>query len=415
VLRLADMLRRHRTVLALAAVTLLSRAVATALLCFGFSRYNRIAFDLAGDVGNWFMFIFDSRYFGTPYIELRREYPVGAGLLYMLLTPVWKFVETEPWEFLAWHGALMAVADVANTVLFYDLVRRVSPQRAVALTLLFALNLTALVLSPVRYESWMVTTVLVGLREARRGRLVATAVALSLGAWLKWFPLLLVPAAKTESDRVSTRHGWPDVVVVFALVSFALNVPFMLVGWERTGGIDGWLATYRFHMNRELYPDTVLGVAQMWLGPLPIERWASVWSLALVIAGIVWGWSRGVVRTGVVVCVATLALNRVYSPQFHLWFYPLLLLLAAEVESQDYRRLLGTFVLLDLLNVLIFPLIFHHTLIELGSWRPVPAVRAAYWAVAFTLAIVLRSIVIGLLGVMVLRLPPPRPEASPAS
>lgn len=396
---------RHRTLLALAAVTALSRVVVTLVLCVGWAHGNPIAHDLAGDAANWFLFDYDFKYLGTPHVDVTREYPVGATLLYLLLSPVWD-AQAPLWRFLLWHGALMAVADVANTILFHDLVRRVSPQRAVFLTLVFALNLTALVLSPVRYESWIVTSVLVGLHAARRGHPRAAAFALSLGTWLKWFPALLMPAAHTESERVASGARWRDTVLVFALVALALNGPFLLLGWQRTGGIGGWLATYRFHVQRPLYPDTVLGVAEMWLGPVPIERWASLWSLALVGAALVWGRTRGVPRTGVVVCAAALVLNRVYSPQFHLWFYPLLLLLVAEQDARDSRRLLWTFAALDVLNVLVFPPLFHYTLRELGSaWKPVPAPRAGAWAAAFSVAVVLRSIVIGALGVMVLRLP----------
>jgi hypothetical protein len=387
------------------AVTVLARAAVVTWLCLVHGDHDALARNLIGDVDGWFRFVIGVRTGFVPYVDVPREYPVGASLLYLGLgyaADTWRTA-----HFMAWHGALMAAFDAVNAVLFLSLARSRSPRRALPLTLLFCLNPTALLLSPVRFESCMVTTLLLGLRAAGRGQAQRAGLALSIGTWLKWFPALLMPATQAEAERRGApRRSRLMVVATFLWVALALNLPLVLGVWERTGSIRPWLDTYRFHVARRLAPDTVLGVAQFWLGPLSIERWASLWSAVALLAALAWGLRRGVEASAVMAGIAILVLNRLYSPQFHLWFYPFLLLLAAVQPPRAFVRLIAAWAVLDLLNAAIYPFLFELAKQELIEWPlRLPVARSGAWTIAFAAAVVARSLVLLALALLVLRLP----------
>jgi len=98
-----------------------------------------------------------------------------------------------------------------------------------------------------------------------------------------------------------------------------------------------------------------------------------------------------------------LVLNRIYSTQFNLWFYPFAILGAAQETRERRRRLLGMLLGMDLLNVLVFPVSFVLTLGEVGSFAPLSAATGAgFWTVTFSAAVVLRGMMLAALAVFVL-------------
>ena len=97
-------------------------------------------------------------------MNLTKEYPVLGGILYWMMSP---FVRPDDLrQTILVHAAFMTVADLVNAAIFYRLAREIAPRWAFAATLALGLNLTAIVTAPVRYESWIVTFVLLGLRRA---------------------------------------------------------------------------------------------------------------------------------------------------------------------------------------------------------------------------------------------------------
>jgi hypothetical protein len=76
----------------------------------------------------------------------------------------------------------MSAVDVANAGLFYRIAAGIDRRRALAATLCFALNPTALVLGPVRYEGVVVTLVLVGYAYHRLRRPLSAVLWWSVAA-----------------------------------------------------------------------------------------------------------------------------------------------------------------------------------------------------------------------------------------
>jgi hypothetical protein len=106
---------------------------------------------------------------------------------------------------------------------------------------------------------------------------------------------------------------------------------------------------------------------------------------------------------GVLICLAAVFFNRIYSTQFNLWFYPFLIL-GLLADDERHRRLIAvTFLVLDLLNVLVYPFSFAGAVAEMGGFFPWAAREGGPWTVVFSAAIALRTVVVGILAVLILQ------------
>ena len=357
---------------------------------------------LVQDIRTWRGFFLSTQAGLVPYVDITKEYPVLGGALYWAMSP---FVDADDLRQTVFvHGLFMLAADVVNAVLFYRLARGIQPSMALPATLLFSLNLTSLVTGPVRYEPWVTTLVLLGLAAHRRGAYDRATFWWAVGCGFKWYPAFFVAAQEYRLWCVDgRRRHWIRAALVVAAATAAVNAPFLIAAW-REGAVGNWLAPYFFHVRRPLYWDTLLGVGQIWLGPLPWERHAGVWTLGLMIAAIVVKPGMPVESKGVLVCLAAVVFNRIYSTQFNLWFYPLLIVAALDADEARRKSLLLLMVLLDFLNVMVFPTTFTPAVAEMGGFFPFAARDAGgRWTIVFSWMIVARALVVAALAVRLLR------------
>ncbi len=361
---------------------------------------------LVQDLRTWMPFFEYTRMGRIPYADFTKEYPVLGGALYWLMSPLVEGGNLR--QIVLVHGLLMTAADLINTVLFFRAVREWSPRLALPFTLALNLSLTALVMTPVRYESWTITFVLLGYLAHRRGRFLTAAAWWSVGCGLKWYPAFLLAAQEWKLFAGERRRWhWLGAAAVLAAVTAAVNLPFVVVALLRTGSLAHWVRPYVFHAIRPLYWDTVLGVGQIWLGPLPWERYAGLWSLGLMVAVLLVRPRLPIEEKGTLVCLAAILFNRIYSAQFNLWFYPLLLLAAARAAPARREALLLLFVLLDLLTVIVFPASFTWAVEEMGGFFPYGAWQGGGpWTVVFSLAIAARALTVAALAAVLLRRAP---------
>jgi hypothetical protein len=387
------------------ATALAATAAARGLvLLLGLTTFWDSAFvsHMVQDLRTWHDFFIKAQAGLTPYVDFSKEYPVGAGMLYWALA---RLVEPESLrQTVLVHGLVMGALDLVNTALAYRLFREKSPERALAFTLLFSLNATTLLLGPIRFESALVLFVLLGYQASRKGRPLEAVAFWSLGFWMKWLPAFFVAAQEWRTFVVERRRWhWLPALGVFAIVAVAVNGPFVWGAWHH-GSLAFLMTPWRFHVDRPLYWDTLLGVGQIWLGPLPWERYGSAWTLGLVALALVVRPRLGLEYKGVLLCIAAIVFNRIYSAQFHLWFYPFLLLGIIDEGLDQRRRLLALGVALDVLNVVVFPLSFTLCLQEIEGFRPfAAAANGGPWTVVFSLAIVLRTVALVALAATLLR------------
>jgi hypothetical protein len=359
------------------------------------------------DIRTWKEFFKAAHAGFVPYVDFSKEYPVGAGMFYWALS---RWVNAEDLrQTVLLHGLVMGAVDLVNTAIVYAILRRLAPERAILLSLLFSLNLTILLLSPLRFESLLTAFVLLGYWAHLRRRPMLATFLWSIGCWLKWVPALFIAAQEWKAAWSEQRRWrWVGALLVFLAVTALMNGWFLLEGWRRHGDLRFFLAPYRFHLERPLYWDTLLGVGQLWLGRLAWERYATFWTLPLVGLALVVRPSLRFEYRAVLLCVAAILFNRIYSAQFHLWFYPFLFFgLATEQAGSRFRAILAAWSALDILNVLVFPFSFAACLGEIGRFEPYAAAsRGGLWSTIFSAAIVSRSL--GLVALAWLLLAAPR-------
>jgi hypothetical protein len=355
------------------------------------------------DIVSWRRFFEQCRQGLIPYVDFSKEYPVGGGLLYWLLA---RFVDPADIRgTVLLHALVLSVVDVANAAFFYRIARAIEPRRARAAALFFALNPTSLVLGPVRYEGVVVTLALLGYASHRLGRPLRAAWWWSLGCWLKWFPAFFIAAQEYRALVVErVRWRWLKAAGVFLAVAAVVNLPFIVLAWRRHGSLEHWLWPYRFHATRPLYWDTLLGVGQIWLGPLPFERYASLWTLGLLGAALAVRPAMRLEAKGALLCIVSILFNRIHSTQFHLWFYPFLILALLPEPSALLRRAVPLLVALDALNVLVYPFAFSFAYREMGGFEPFAArAGGGPWTVVFSAAIVMRALLLAAVAAFLLR------------
>lgn len=352
------------------------------------------------DIWNWARFLRSSAAGLVPYVDYSIEYPTAAGLLYWLLSFVADGHNSD--ELLRVHVVFFSLCSVVGALLLYVIiVAEDSPRRAFWLTLLYMLLPTRLILDPVRFEPVVTVCVLAGYWFFSRGKPVKSALWWGLGCALKWYPgvffavqelqALLTPGKRRQCLR--TMPAFLGVLLLF-------NAPILITAYQRES-LSTWWQTYAFHQNRPLYWDTLLGVWDIWFGYPWIELYAGYWSLALVFLVLLYRPTMPLAVKGALICMAGIVFNRVYSTQFHLWFYPLVLIFAAQLSRRALLGVLGTLVVLDLLNVTVYPFTFAKTLSEIDTFAPLQARSlGGVWTVVFSSAICLRTVVLVFLAAL---------------
>lgn len=270
-----------------------------------------------------------------PYLQQQIEYPVLTGTQIGIEGAVTRLLFGHK----AREGHFLAVVTIANALI-----------AALILRLFLAAGmergrLWAWAFAPplVLYlgHNWDLAAValMVGaMLLARRNRLAAGAASAALGAAAKLFPALALPpiglAALLEPGR-----SWRQRIVRAAGVTaaaigawLAVNLPVALLA------PDNWLHFYAFSQER---PGTAAGtwdvLANMgWWFTWTAERnfYATALFLggAALVLGVGWRQHRENMWVLATPVLAWFMLtNKVYSPQFDLWLYPLLLLTAPRL------------------------------------------------------------------------------------
>jgi hypothetical protein len=347
-----------------------------------------------------------------PYVDFEYGYPTLCGVLYWFMG---KFIDLTDgrWKFIMLnHSIFMAIADIVNAGLIYLILKDINPKRALLLTGVFILSLTGLILTPVRYESYVISFVLVGYILQRRDQPLWATMVWSLGGWLKWYPFIFI---LVEEIRVFTiekdRNRWWKSLGIFLGIAVICNLPFILGCIAKNGSIDTWWATYSIHVNREVSSDTVFGVVKLWLGDIKLEGLANNITVFLITLAVVLRRDLKVEYKGVIVIIASIFCNRIYSPQFNLWLYPFLLFAIAQESKKRWLIFLGLYVALDLTNIMVFPFTFADAIIEMKGLAPGLAAKSGGIAtIIFSCLIMIRAALLAVLFVAMLNSYPRREE-----
>lgn len=266
-----------------------------------------------------------------PYLEARMEYPVLTGLL------IWAegFVTRTAFGSSATAAHFLFVVAAVNAALAFvvlGMMRRAGVDRPRQLAWAAA---PPLVLYLGHNWDMLAVTFAVAAMLAARGGDAPRATALAaLGGAAKLFPVLLLPLFGLGALFSRGGAGIPQrvvaaaVLVVVAIVSWGLvNLPVAL------SAFTNWSEFYSFSSARAGTAGSVweiLAQSGWWVTTIP-ER--NLWSGGIFVGGagliVGAGWWRHGAQPWLLfapVLAWFLLTNKVYSPQFDLWLYPMLLL-----------------------------------------------------------------------------------------
>lgn len=270
-----------------------------------------------------------------PYFQARMEYPVLTGLAIGIEGGAVRLLFGRHANAIHFLGAVTIVnALLAALVLWLFINAGMDRTRL----WMWALAPPLILYVGHNWDMLAVTLAVVAMLLARQNRLVAAAAMAGLGTAAKLWPVLMLPliglAALFEKDRT-----WVERLVRSAALSAAaigawalVNLPVAIFANEN------WSEFYRFSQERG---GTAAGtwnvLANMgWLFTWSEDqnRYAAILFLlgAAAITGL--GWQRHRQHLWVLftpVLAWFMLTNKVYSPQFDLWLYPMLLLTAPRL------------------------------------------------------------------------------------
>jgi uncharacterized membrane protein len=162
----------------------------------------------------------------------------------------------------------------------------------------------------------------------RRGQDLPATILLAISVWLKFFAILWLPLVLVERMRLRQWRACAAIVAVFAALSAAINLPFLI--YNR----DEWGLFFTFNRVRppEVNVWTLFGKDTL---PIDLINNVTLVGIVIVIAALmVVQWRRGgdiMIPAAAIALTWFFFLNKVYSPQYFIWLVPFLALLAAPL------------------------------------------------------------------------------------
>jgi uncharacterized membrane protein len=268
-----------------------------------------------------------------PYFEARIEYPVLTGALIWiegLVTRLAFGAGANEWRFLdmvALANAALAAGVLAMLWRAGLEDRRLWAWAAAPVLVLYVGH---------NWDMLAVALAVAALLAARERRLVHAAATAGLGVAAKLFPIVILPLigleALTRGEGIARRVRQAAIVTGAAIGAWALvNAAPALLAREN------WAEFYTFSQARAGTAASVWEIAGSYGWPTSVEQrnlYAAVAFAAGYVVILALGWRKHGDRPWLLagpVLAWFMLTNKVYSPQFDLWLYPVLLLTAPRL------------------------------------------------------------------------------------
>lgn len=327
---------------------------------------NIVAGRLAVDPGDTAVYFERAQFYPrglTPYRDVFSEYPPLATLAFAV--PFLAFAQLPPPHYALSWAFLMAAAFLGTAFVVAD-TRQYLGLTAWPVVLLA--SPTLLYFSLMRFDILAALLVCVALRSFLLDRTVLASLLLGVGVHLKWFPAVLflvilayelrrdLPATTRVADLMRSRSM--DCTVAFLAPVFGiLFATAVVAGWE------GVLVPYNFHAVRggqyfNPYWVTERLFDQTGAGLPAVVDLAFLVSQLSIVGVLAWRPPRSrheVLQYSVLAVVLFITFAKVDSPQWILWYAPLVLMFARHSKT------FVAFVLVTTLNYLVFPYAYDYT------------------------------------------------------
>ncbi len=340
-------------------------------------------------LATWFM--------GLPYLFL--DHGLDPGLTKLQVEAATKAVHGDYLEM--WHVHMAVVLALLVLVVAAGLVSLGENPAWALLAFLPA----SLYFSFNRYDVLPALLVSAAVLFQLRGRILLAAFVMALAAMTKWYPALLLPllaSANVQAIRRDQRTsgatgpagGWGTALlwgaVAPGLVATATAAAILAITWFWDGGgLDAILHPFQHHGDRPPNPSSLvrnLTDPRHWglVGADSVLVTHVIPALqflpALVLAFVPLRTRRALVAACVTVVISFVLFSKVFSPQWVIWFAPLLLLLVPRS-----RGALALLVSLELLLYLQTPLFFYEMMAAAAAREQVVFEPAANWMLVNTL------------------------------
>ena len=334
-----------------------------------------------------------------PYVDFNIEYPPIFGLLYWGVSFLF---HGGLFGLVFIDGCLMLGFDLAVACLLWRLLNGVAETKKLSLIAVYLFSPSLLILSPVRFDVIASFFALLGYWAYRRGKPYTASIILACGIACKWIPAFMFFAIVFREWLFVRRRTRAILMVLACLATLAaLNLPFAVACYNKNGNMSMFLWTYAYHFKRGYMIESLGGIFQLWAGPWQFGPYPGILSVAAILAIAFFYPTDRLAEKFILICIAFVVPSKVYSPQFHIWMLPFLLIAA----SRKTKSFLLVIVLYELFNIMAFP--FSFTWLR-RVWSYSYPIKGVPWqAVAFSFFVVGR----GALALLIMAKLIPSPRA----
>ena len=265
-----------------------------------------------------------------PYFEARMEYPVLTGALIWIEGLVARVIGGARAD----AATFLSVVTLGNAILAFVILEMMRGAGAgLARQYAWALAPPLVLYLGHNWDLLAGTFAVAAMLAAARGALVRATALAALGGAAKLFPILMLPllglGALFASDRTwRARIVAGAVLVAVAMAAWgAVNLPVAALAFQN------WREFYAFSSERAGTAASVWELMTQfgwWVTDIPTRN---LWSFVLFVGGattiVAAGWRQHGKHPWLLftpVLAWFLLTNKVYSPQFDLWLWPLLVL-----------------------------------------------------------------------------------------
>ena len=327
-----------------------------------------------------------------PYINYFWEYPV-VMVVPVFIAAIPSVIFKDATLFFIVFPVLMIICNLITTTLVYIITLKIynSEKRAFAAGFLYATSIAAAYITITNFDPLPVMFVMIGLACTINWNLKWCGyLSYVLGFFTKIYPIAILPfLVMYNAKKTSLQEEIKNVVLVGIIPFLILFVSIYLLNPE---SINTYLIANA--AGKEIFVDSFVYTIYSWIHgvvhiPVSTQTISTVMTAVLIGVFCLLGYRSYftkkqspvfLLQVILVALVAIIACSKYHSPQYMLWFMPILCILIAGDLLQ-----MGMFYLLQMVWFIKFPLLFWNTYTNNEYTHPLPAMGGYFTLLFFTI------------------------------